>query len=385
MAAVALAVGAAVWLPMLHVWYTPRAPLAGPGAAVSPLAGELLARQLQLWEEPAARERELARMRRSNAEWDFMGRTYLVLALANVALREPAAADRFLAVIDRVIDETLRLEAERGMTFFLMDYVRAKPFVAKPARSTFIDGEIALMLAARQLVRPADRYAAPLAARVDAVADEMAAGPALCGESYPDECWVFCNTLGLAALRLSDHVDGRDHGPFLRRWVARAKENLVDRRTGLLVSSLRYDGTPLDGPEGSSLWMAAHCLQLVDPAFARDQYDRARGQIGRTVLGFGYAREWPAAWTGPADVDSGPVVPVLGASAGASGLAVVGAAAFGDDAYLRQLLASLEFAAFPVRAGGGLTYAAGNQVGDAVLLYALVQGPLWAKATEGSP
>jgi hypothetical protein len=129
--------------------------------------------------------------------------------------------------------------------------------------------------------------------------------------------------------------------------------------------------------------MAAHALQVVDAEFAADQYARARRELGRSALGFGWAAEWPASWRGRDDVDSGPVIPLLDVSAGSSGLALVGAAAFGDRAYLDELRATLELAAFPVERDGGVTYAAGNQVGDAVLLYALELGPMWrAAATQ---
>ena len=46
-------------------------------------------------------------------------------------------------------------------------------------------------------------------------------------------------------------------------------------------------------------------------------------------------------------------------------------------AALRGLLTSLNFAGFPVRRGGQLRYCASNAVGDAVLLYSMVLGPLW--------
>ena len=155
----------------------------------------------------------------------------------------------------------------------------------------------------------------------------------------------------------------------------------MDAKTGILLSSYRHNGSPKDGPEGSSIWLAAHCLQLVDPDLARDQYRRARAELGRTVLGFGYAREWPEGWVGPAGIDSGPIVPLLGASAGSSGLALLGAAAFDDRGYFDALCATLELAGFPATDDdGGVRYAASNQVGDAVMLYAMVQGPLWARA-----
>jgi hypothetical protein len=208
----------------------------------------------------------------------------------------------------------------------------------------------------------------------------MEQSPVLSAESYPDECWTFCNTLALAAMRIDDVVRGDHRGTDLaRRWVDVARAKLVDEKPGLLVSSFTVAGRHLDGPEGSSIWLVAHALLLVDPALARDQYDRARRLLGVDFLGFSWAKEWPASAPARPDIDSGPIVPILGASAGSSGLALLGASAFGDDRYLTSLLTTLEFAAFPVRHDGKLHYAAGNQVGDAVLLYALTFGPLWER------
>jgi hypothetical protein len=380
--AVSLLLATAVWLGVVHLFFRPRLEDFRRPAGVAPQAQALAARHLHLWEDPQRRTIEINRMRLSNAEWDFMGRTYLVLALANMALREPQQEARYLSVIDAIIDETLKLEASEGMYFFLMDYARRQPFVAQPARSTFVDGEIAMMLAARQIVQPLPRYAPLLKERIDTVVQSMAQGPVLCGESYPDECWMFCNALAAAAIVISDRCDGRDHSEFIRRWLASVKARLVDPTSGLIVSSFTYDGKHLDGPEGSSLWMIAHCLQPVDPQFARQQYERARQQIGRQVAGFGFAEEWPPSWQGPMDVDSGPIVPVVGASAGSSGLAVLGAAAFDDDPWLGALLTTLRFAAFPIRHDDELRFAASNQVGDAVLTYAMVMGPLWERAAR---
>ena len=133
-----------------------------------------------------------------------------------------------------------------------------------------------MMLAARQMVRPEPRYAPLLAGRVDLLEQYMSRGPVMCGESYPDECWMFCNAVAVAAVRMSDLLDGRDHSPFIRRWLATVKAKLVHKESGLLVSSFTYDGRPTDGPEGSSIWMVAHCLKVVDPEFAAEQYRLAR-------------------------------------------------------------------------------------------------------------
>ena len=55
----------------------------------------------------------------------------------------------------------------------------------------------------------------------------------------------------------------------------------------------------------------------------------------------------------------------------------MGARAFNDRDYLSALLTTLNYGGFPVRRQGRLRYCASNQVGDAVLLYSMVLGPLW--------
>ncbi len=384
--ALSLLLATALWLPALQLFFSPgAAPEHRPSGPLAPRASALLAHQLALWEDPGPRADEHRRMRRTNAEWDFMGRTFLVLALANATLRDPSSEERHLAAIDRIIDDTLATEREQGMYFFMMPYARARSWVLDPPRSAFVDGEIALMLASRALIARKPAYEEELRRRTDELRARMEKSPVLSAESYPDECWTFCNTLALAAMRVEDAVRGETQGAaFAKRWLDVARVKLVDPGTGLLVSSFSQAGKPLDGPEGSSIFLSAHALLLVDPAFAHDQYARARRELGGHFLGFAWAREWPRSWTGPTDVDSGPIVPIVEASAGASGFYILGATAFDDRSALKSLVTSLDFAAFPVRDGKALRYAASNQVGDATLLYALSFGPLWEKVMKGS-
>jgi hypothetical protein len=75
---------------------------------------------------------------------------------------------------------------------------------------------------------------------------------------------------------------------------------------------------------------------------------------------------------------------VLEVSAGGSGLAFIGAASFGDKDSLEKLASTLDFAAFPSQKNGALKYSASNQVGDAVMLYAAVLGPIWNRVKGGT-
>lgn len=187
----------------------------------------------------------------------------------------------------------------------------------------------------------------------------------------------FDHTVALASLRVADWLDGSDHSALMKDWLEMAKAKLIHPATGLLISSYTTQAQMLDGPEGSSIWMSAWCLKLVDPSFASQQFIRAKRELGRSVFGFAWSREWPVLARNSLDVDSGAVIPIVDANAGGSGLAFVGAAGFRDREFFEKLQTTLDFAAFPRREQGRLRYCASNQVGDAVLLYAHVLGPAW--------
>jgi len=374
-----LLIAAIIWLPSVHFFFTDDISQYFVKEGIAPKTRLIANRHLKLWTDPAFKAAEINKMRASNAEWDFMGRSFLVWSLANMGLRDPQFKPTALDIIDRITDETILLEKQKGVGFFLMNYFSPDEFKIKPVRSIFLDGEIALMLASRRMLEEKAEYKELLKERVDIMVERMNKSPVLSAESYQNECWTFDNCNALAAIRISDFLDNTDHSQFLSRWIATAKEKLIHPETGLLISCYTLFGSPLQGPEGSSIWMTAHYLQIIDEEFARDQYLRAKKELYKNVLGFGYSAEWPMSWEDRADVDSGPIVPIVGASAGASGLAIVGASAFDDKQFLSELLASLNLAAFPMKTGDTLKYAASNQVGDSALLYAMTLGPIWQK------
>ena len=260
------------------------------------------------------------------------------------------------------------------MYFFLMPYAKEGPYIMRPPHSLFLDGEIALMLASRRVVEEKPEYKALLTERVNAIVGRFQKSRQMVLESYPDECWTFDHCVALDAIKTADYLDGTDHSKLIRDWITMAKQKLVDPQSGLLISSFNTHGQPLIGPEGSSLWMVAHSLQLLDEDFARDQYQRTRKELGAVTLGFGYVHEWPENWKGDPDIDSGPIIPVFDVSA----------SSFGDKKFLGSLATTLDFAGFPSRTGGRLKYCASNQVGDAAILYAATLGPLWEKVKTGA-
>ena len=348
--ALALVLSAAIWLPAMHLFWRPA--LTSDVGGLDPMAVPMAAGLEKVWGGVSIEDEGIEPMRQINPEWDFMGRTFFVLGEANLALRMPGRKQICLNAIDALIEDTLAMEAAHGMEHYLMDYHADRPWVEQPPRSVFVDGEIALCLGARRLVEESEKWKAAFETRIGHVIDRMSRGQILCAESYPDECWLFCNSVAMAAVRMSEVLDGADHSELKMRWLAQLRGRLTDAETGMLISAFTLDGTlhPAGpGPEGSTIWLAAHMLEVIDPELAREQYRLARKHLGRSLFGFGYSKEWPKLSLDSIDVDSGLIVPGLGASASASGLALVAAASFSDGEFYRDLRSALELGGFPAR------------------------------------
>src|SRR5438105_1428765 len=73
-------IAVAIWIPSLQLLFSPTKRVNSSDDAQVVFANELAAGQLRFWRDPALKSKELQAMRGSNSEWDFMGRTFLVLS-----------------------------------------------------------------------------------------------------------------------------------------------------------------------------------------------------------------------------------------------------------------------------------------------------------------
>ncbi|MDP6944612.1 MAG: hypothetical protein QF464_10715, partial [Myxococcota bacterium] len=120
--AVAVAAAACLWLPCIHLFFAVDTADYRRDDGIAPKARMLAERHLAIWRDPALRARELDALQRLNPEWDLMSRTFFALALANMALRDPAYEDVACDIIDAILENTLRLETDKGHTHYLLGY-----------------------------------------------------------------------------------------------------------------------------------------------------------------------------------------------------------------------------------------------------------------------
>lgn len=189
--------------------------------------------------------------------------------------------------------------------------------------------------------------------------------------AYPGQAWPVDNTVALAALRLADHLTGRpDHAALIERWL-RAADERRDPATGLLPHRVDpLTGQPLEGARGSSQALTLRFLREVDPDTARQDWLTFRDGFASTVPGAPGVREHPQGTDLPGDVDSGPLI--LGMSASASVVALGCAVLFGDRATAAALTGLAEVTGFALEWRGTRRYLGGAlPVGDAFLAWSL--------------
>ncbi|WP_157110675.1 hypothetical protein [Nocardia anaemiae] len=223
---------------------------------------------------------------------------------------------------------------------------------------------------------------APETARFTADCEALAAafdsdGPFLA--AYPGQAWPVDNVVAVAALRLHDRIVGSRFEPVITRWLTSARTQL-DPITGLLP----HRTTPVrEGARGSSQSIIQRFLPEIDREWASQQYSAFRRSFVDTTLGLPGIREYPRGIDGTGDVDSGPLI--LGISASATSV-TIGAARAHDDRSLAGPLTSLgESLGMPVTFANSKRYALGIlPIGDAFLAWSFA-APLASTATPFAP
>ena len=195
---------------------------------------------------------------------------------------------------------------------------------------------------------------------------------------YPGQYWP-CDTV-VAAAGLTEAAVLLDRPAWLetvrtwRDWVGPR----VDPATGLLPHRVDGTGRALEGPRGSS----QSIIQAFWPAIGRaldDGVDMASWAAFRRTFvvreaGLVGVREYPRGEDRAGDVDSGPLL--LGVSASASTVTLAAARAVGDADLAEDLDREAELLGLPLQWAGQRRYGFGLlPVGDAFLVWARTRPP----------
>ncbi|MFV0450663.1 MAG: hypothetical protein ACK5LS_00220 [Propioniciclava sp.] len=248
-----------------------------------------------------------------------------------------------------------------------------------PSDAIFPRGWRLLVLVERlRLVPDADLEARVRAECTDIMAD-VEASPTGVLSSYPGGYWPVDTVVALAAVARADAtvgVDGAAAG------IAAWQEKVAPLRdaNGLLVHRTAEDGTPIDSARGSSQSIIQVFWPDLDPAGAPAEWQRFHAAFVDRQAGLVGVREYPRGDQRSGDIDSGPLI--LGVSASASAVTLGAARRAGALDLARGLDAEAEVLGLGWDTATHRRYAGGLMpIGDAFLAWSRTQ-PLAPAQTD---
>jgi len=267
------------------------------------------------------------------------------LAWVDVGLRQKPDSPLRTEALDEAHSALARLRSVTGTEPY--SETLSPPFgVFYVAWTTWLAGGV-LMVEAPEDRDPEhiERFASDC--RSLASAFEASETPFLC--AYDGQAWPCDSLVGVACLRLHDSLFEPEYEDLISTWLKEAKARL-DPATGLLPHEVdQYNGDLVQGARGSSQALIQRFLPEVDPAWSVEQYALFRQQFVAAPFSLAGVREYPKGVRMGGDVDSGPLV--FGLSASAS-IVTLGAALLHQDRGLAEPLShSAEAIGFPLGAG----------------------------------
>jgi hypothetical protein len=303
---------------------------------------------------------------RFDGEWRMVTEQMAVLGLGQLVLERPERRAEYLPVIARCVE---RLQAP-DVTAFGSDAWGRRGF--DDLESDRGHAYLGYANLAFGMLRLLDRESAiaPLHDRLtSALARRLAKAPHAAIETYPGETYPADVAAVAASIALHDRSTVPEYRPLLERWSRAFFERYVDSRSGLLYQTVdANDGMPLGPARASGTAIAVYFLSFVEDDRAGVLFGAVERQRA-SFLGFGGIREYPSGVVGSGDIDSGPLV--LGVSASASAFALAGARLYGNHGLLSELMRTAFLAGIPIETEGRLRFATGGAIGNAIVLAVL--------------
>ena len=291
--------------------------------------------------------------------------------------RAPAASSALRAeALQRARSALREIESEQGRAVFSQKL--SPPYgIFYAGWSTWLRGVI--LHAAGPDVDPEE--ARLFTAQCDriAAAFDQSATPFL--QSYVGSAWPSDSLTAVAALRLHDYLLTPRYERTIAEWLQRLRSRL-DAETGLIPHAA-FSASKQESVRGSSQSLMLRFLMEIDPGLAGEHYRQYRTLFHTTWLGLPAKREYPVGIDGMGDVDSGPVVFGIGASATVVGLGT--ARAFNDDRLATALGQAMELVGFPFSMSERKRYIGGMlPIGDAFLVWSKLARPHVAAPPPGA-
>lgn len=302
-------------------------------------------------------------------EWALYSCSMYSAALVNISRLYPDTKAENLQNIDSLIQRVLSPELRAYDTERWGD--DALGTLGSSASHVSYISHLAWMIGGFKSIGGSDKYDGLYSSLCETMDRRITQSPALNLPTYPGEpIYIPDMLVAIVALKqYSQQHDGK-YDSTVNSWLAKAHEQWLDDRTGLLVSFLDEDGTKMVNAPVRGSYSALNCYYLtqIDKDFAREQYECLKKYFWHSGVLPGFREYCDSSPVVTFDVDSGFIVMGLSPSGTAFG---IGSATFFNDTYVRKgILRTSETFGNSVLLNGRRHYVLADAalVGEAIML-----------------
>lgn len=242
-------------------------------------------------------------------EWALYSCSMLTAALYNMSRLYPETKTENLANMDSLINMVLSAELK------MYDIIRwgEDPLETLEGNESHISyiSHLAWMISEYKMIGGNNKYDRLFDALCSTMNRRLLQSNSLNLPTYPGE-YIYIPDMLVAIVALKNYsvLNKGKYASTVRKWIKKARSEWIDKETGLLVSFLKEDGTQnkKSPVKGSYSALNCHYLALIDPEFAREQYDKLKSIFLQAGPFYG-VREYHdhGCWWG-FDIDAGPIL-----------------------------------------------------------------------------
>ena len=267
-------------------------------------------------------------------EWALYTCSMTAAALANIAILYPQNKDLSIQFVGQIIDIAMSSE--------IREYDRVR-WREDPIDGIYGDlshisyySHLAWMISRYKQIGGDGRYDDIYHSLCEAMNRRIRQSKCLNCRTYPGEQFYIPDMLVaiVALANYSCQYDGK-YSTTVNMWIERAKKEWIDKETGLLASFLDYeDGTTqiLQPVKGSYSALNCYYLSLVDPEFAKEQYDCFLKGFKQCLPITGIKEYHDDSCLFGFDIDAGPLI--FGLSPSGIGFALGAATSLDDKEFI---------------------------------------------------
>ena len=310
-------------------------------------------------------------------EWAVYSCSMTSAALANIAILYPQNKELAIKFIGQIIDIAMSEE--------IREYDRLRwredPMDGIYGNLSHISyySHLAWMISRYKQIGGDNKYDGQYHTLCRSMNRRILQSPIMNLPTYPGES-IYIPDMLVAIVALNNYASqyNGEYSSTVKLWVERAKKDWIDKETGLLASFLVHNGNSAEiEPPVKGSYSALNCyyLSLVDPDFAKEQYECLKKNFRQSFPFAGLKEYHDHTCLFGMDIDAGPII--FNISPSGTGFVIGAATSLEDMEFRNKLLKTAEICGSTVTCFGKSHYLLANValVGEAIILAMRTSAP----------